>query len=394
MKKLAKNIGLFLCWVACMALPMKASNHIEVSLMTCAPGPEVYELYGHTALRYTNTTTGEDVVFNYGVFDFDTPNFMWKFAKGECDYEVMAIPYRYFEYEYFMRGSTVVQQVLNLTDEEEETLVQTLKWNCLPQNKNYRYNFLYNNCTTKIRDRIEEAVQGRILFPELHEPKTYRQIVRQYTEQHPWCEVGNDLCLGADADTLITARAAMFAPWYLSNFADSAVIVSKSGEIRPLVRAKKEAVVSSQHREHLEVTTPPCVWVCGVLVFLLICASVEYKKRKLFWGLDVALFCLQGLGGCVIAFLFFCSGHPTVDSNWQLWVLNPLPLLFMPCMVWQFVRRKVVTYHYINAVVITSFLLFFSWIPQEFSVIIVPLALTLLLISMRYIVLRKRVYNS
>lgn len=394
MYMLIKKIGLYLCFMVCMTLPLNASNQIEVSLMTCAPGPEVYELYGHTALRYTNAATDEDVVFNYGVFDFETPNFMWKFAKGECDYEVMAIPYIYFEYEYFVRGSTVVQQVLNLTDEEEEALVQVLKWNCLPQNKNYRYNFLYNNCTTKIRDRIEAAVQGRILFPELHEPKTYRQIVRQYTEQHPWCEVGNDLCLGADADTLITARDAMFAPWYLSNFADSAVIVSKSGETRPLVCAKKEAIMSSHYREHLEPSTPPCVWGYGVLVFLLICASVEYQKKKLFWGLDVTLFCLQGLGGCVIAFLFFCSGHPTVDSNWQLWVLNPIPLLFMPCMIWQFVRRKVATYHYINAVVLTSFLLFFSWIPQEFSVIIVPLALTLLLISVRYIVLRKRVYNS
>ena len=130
------------------------SDSVRVSLLTCAPGSEIYSLFGHTALRYENPAKGEDWVFNYGLFSFDTPNFVYRFVKGETDYQLGVIPYRYFEGEYAMRGSSVYQQELNLTDKEKENVIRLLRENYLPANRVYRYNYFYDNCTTRARDKV------------------------------------------------------------------------------------------------------------------------------------------------------------------------------------------------------------------------------------------------
>ena len=107
------------CFLFVQSLPLKAvpvpADSVRVSLLTCSPGGEIYALFGHTALRYENLTTGVDWVFNYGVFSFDQPHFIWRFALGECDYQIGALPYPYFAEEYEERGSAVYEQVLNLT---------------------------------------------------------------------------------------------------------------------------------------------------------------------------------------------------------------------------------------------------------------------------------------
>ena len=130
-------------------------DNIKVSLMTCAPGTEIYALFGHTALRYEDKARGEDWVFNYGMFSFNTPHFIYRFVKGETDYELGVTRYPYFEGSYAMRGSSVYQQTLNLTISEKQELRRLLEENYLPENRVYRYNFFYDNCTTRARDVIE-----------------------------------------------------------------------------------------------------------------------------------------------------------------------------------------------------------------------------------------------
>lgn len=369
---------------------LKAADSLEVSLMTCSPGREVYALYGHTALRCTNYTAGWDIVFNYGIFNFNTPGFAWKFALGECDYEVAAVPFEYFRMEYEARGSAVIQQVLNLTTAEKETLLMALIENCKPENKTYRYNFLYDNCTTRVRDQIENALSGHVEYPSDTGKRTYRQIIHRYTRLHPWAQLGDDLCLGADADTLISVRDEMFAPLFMSDYADKAVIRDSTGTVRPLVLERKTVV--HQRKICLEddnfLSPSFCVW----LLFLLIIGPTgwEIRRNRMLWGLDLVLLTAQGAAGCIIAFLVGFSEHPTVGSNWQLWVLNPLPLCFLPRVIYGALTRKKVWYHYINAPSLTLFILFSPVIPQKFSVIIVPLALTLLVRSLSYIWFYKR----
>ena len=151
-------------------------------MLTCEPGTEIYALFGHTALRFEDPSRDIDWVFNYGVFSFNTPNFVYRFVKGETDYQLGIVPFRYFEAEYAMRGSSVYQQTLNLKPDEKLRLWHLLEENYLPQNRVYRYNFFYDNCTTRARDRIEQCIDGKIEYPEAPGGLSFRDIVHQYTE--------------------------------------------------------------------------------------------------------------------------------------------------------------------------------------------------------------------
>ncbi len=361
-----------------------AADSLEVSLLTCSPGAEVYSLYGHTAIRVRSFATGEDWVFNYGVFSFSRPNFIWRFALGECDYQIGALPFARFAGEYEERGSSVCQQVLNLRPSEKERLRDLLVENMRPENREYRYNFLYDNCTTRARDRIEEAVEGRIVYPRQDTLRTYREIVHQYTARHPWAELGNDLCLGAEADRPVSVREEMFAPLYLSRYADGAVIRDSDGGTRPLVLSRSEVVRGRgvEARKGFPLSPALSAWVLFLCVAGLTVA--ERRRHACFWGVDVFLMSLTGGIGCVVTFLFFFSVHPTVGSNWQIWVFNPVPLVAMPRVVWCAVKRRRTRYHPLNATVLILFMFFSALIPQDFCGVVVPLASALSLRSCSY----------
>lgn len=372
-------------------------DRIEFSLLTCSPSTEIYALYGHTAIRYQNETTGDDWTFNYGLFDFGAPNFVWRFTKGECDYQLGIIPYDAMEYEYRSRGSAIYAQVLNLTPQEKERLFHLLMINYQPENRKYRYNFLYDNCTTRARDRIEEAVDGTIVYPENKERTlSYREIIHQYTADAPWAEVGNDLCLGLDADKPITMRQEMFAPFYMKDYAAGAVIRTSEGQERPLVLREETLVplpapkqtatgVSLLFSEYL---TPGVVGgLLCVLVFLL--GVLQYRKHKIYWGVDLFFQILVGVMGCVITLLFFFSEHPTVGSNWQILLLNPLPLFFLPRIVWCCVHRKKTVIHAVYTVWLVFFMIFSAFTRQDFCSPVVSLACILLIRSVGYLLYYK-----
>ena len=174
------------------------NDSIRLSLLTCDPGEEIYSLFGHTAIRYEEPAKDIDVVFNYGLFSFNTPNFILRFSLGETDYQLGATDYDNFVSEYTLEGRNVHQQTLQLNDNEKAVLIHLLQENYLPENRVYRYNFFYDNCATRPRDIIEESIQGKIIYPPTPKDysKTYRDIVYQYCKGHPWSRFGIDLCTG------------------------------------------------------------------------------------------------------------------------------------------------------------------------------------------------------
>ncbi|EJX03221.1 hypothetical protein EVA_08673, partial [gut metagenome] len=205
---------------------------MRVSLLTCAPGTEIYALFGHTALRYENRTTGEDWVFNYGLFSFDAPHFVYRFVKGETDYQLGVSRFSSFQASYAMRGSSVYQQELNLTSAEKHRLWNLLEANYRPENRVYRYNFFYDNCTSRARRMIEQCVDGKVVYPQGNPSLSFRDIVHEFTAGHPWSELGIDLCLGSEADEPIDSLQQLFAPFYMRAAAQQAQIVS-DGKWRP-----------------------------------------------------------------------------------------------------------------------------------------------------------------
>lgn len=363
----------------------QSTDSIRFSLLTCAPGTEIYSLFGHTAIRYENYTRRIDVVFNYGMFSFNTPNFIFRFVAGETDYQLGITPYSYFEAEYAMRGSSVYQQVLNLTQSEKERLLTILENNYLPENRIYRYNYFYDNCTTRARDKIEECIEGKVVYPDSLSGKSYRSIVHEFTAGSPWDEFGIDLCLGAEADKEINKRQQMFSPFYMKYYASNAYIVDAGGTRRPLILDETKIVdVEPEEVQPGFILSP---LMCGAL-FLALCVVMawgQWKTQRIWWGWDIVLYGLQGLAGCIIAFLFFFSVHPTVGSNWLLILFNPIPLLYLPFMVYKAVKRKKDYYHVGNIVYLTLFITILPFCGQEFNLTVLPLALGLLVTSASHV---------
>ena len=363
----------------------QSTDSIRFSLLTCAPGTEIYSLFGHTAIRYENYTRRIDVAFNYGMFSFNTPNFIFRFVAGETDYQLGITPYSYFEAEYAMRGSSVYQQVLNLTQSEKERLLTILENNYLPENRIYRYNYFYDNCTTRARDKIEECIEGKVVYSDSLSGKSYRSIVHEFTAGSPWDEFGIDLCLGAEADKEINKRQQMFSPFYMKYYASNAYIVDAGGTRRPLILDETKIVdVEPEEVQPGFILSP---LMCGSL-FLALCVVMawgQWKTQRIWWGWDIVLYGLQGLAGCIIAFLFFFSVHPTVGSNWLLILFNPIPLLYLPFMVYKAVKRKKDYYHVGNMVYLTLFITILPFCGQEFNLTVLPLALGLLVTSASHV---------
>ena len=374
--------SLFLLLLPCGQTTANSNDSIRLSLLTCAPGEEIYSLFGHTAIRYENPSQGVDVVFNYGLFSFDTPNFIFRFSLGETDYQLGATNYSHFAGEYAFFGRSVWQQTLNLTNEEKIDLIRLLQENHRPENRVYRYNFFYDNCATRPRDKIEESIAGKVIYPT--EPqdgsRSFRDIVHQYCKGHPWARFGIDLCIGSEADQPITQRQMMFAPFYLMDAFAGAQIKNDSIQ-RPLTEAC-ELIVDATPEED-ESGWIPTPLQCALLLFILTAGTTIYgiRRRTGLWGVDLLLFGAAGIVGCVLAFLALFSQHPAVSSNFLLLVFHPGQLLFLPYIVYCVRKGKKCWYLTLNLVVLTLFIVLFPVIPQRFDFAVVPLALVLLIRS-------------
>lgn len=303
-------------------------DSVEVGLLTCSPHQEVYSLYGHTALHWHDLRTGEHWVFNYGVFDYKKPHFVWRFILGQTDYmlECTGNLKRWCDY-YRKWGSEVKEQVLDLTPAEKLRLQAALATNL--RNPVYRYNFFYDNCSTRPRDMIERCLEGTVDYAvrKDYEP-SFRQMIHQCTEDHPWTAFGNDLLLGLNADKKTTQRERQFLPADLSWDFDHAT-VDRQGVKRPLVSRLVTHVPQGQ--QPVKKGFPLSPLACTLLLLLMSVAVFAYerwKKRILVWW-DVLLMLTSGLAGCVLLLMVF-SEHPATSLNLQLLLLNPLALLFIP----------------------------------------------------------------
>lgn len=304
-------------------------DSVEVSLLTCSPHEEIYSLYGHTALRWHDLSKQEDIAFNWGVFDFRKPFFVGRFVFGLTDYELGAYPYPFFRQEYVKYGSSITEQVLNLTAEEKKVLKQALIENLKSENKVYRYNYFYDNCSMRPRDLLERCINGKVTYvPREDYQPTYREMVHSCVRNHPWAAFGNDMLLGLKADRKTNLRQQEFLPSNLMYDFDRATIYA-DGEYRPLVKERRIALPAGVQviEEDFPLTPTQCAWI--LLVVSVGIALIEWKQRKRFKYWDALLMLVQGLAGCVLFVMIF-SQHPTTSLNLQLLLLNPLPLFFIP----------------------------------------------------------------
>ena len=315
--------------------PLAYMDSVEFSLITCSPHEEIYSLYGHTALRFKDLHENrqEDVVFNWGVFSFKAPFFVARFVFGLTDYELEIAPFEAFCRYYKRWGSSVTEQVLNLTSEEKLALNLALEENYQPENRVYRYNYFYDNCSTRPRDIIERSIKGKIVYEqrEDYEP-SFREMIHAKTRHHDWATFGNDMLLGVKADMKTTRREQEFLPENLLYDFDHARINGADGSWRPLVKERRQPVAPGVQVKEQDFFCTPTECAMLLLVVSVLVFMAEWRRKTTYKYWDAALMTLTGLAGCVLFVMIF-SQHPTTSLNLQLLLVNPVHLFYLPAVL-------------------------------------------------------------
>lgn len=356
------------------------SDSAQISLLTNSPwDKEVYAIFGHTVIRVYDRPNRIDYAFNYGTFDFNSPNFMWRFITGETDYKLAIYDMYLYLAEYKYRGVEVKEQILNLTQKEKQNIWEALLTNAKPENEVYRYNFLYDNCATRPRDVIEANIDGIINYTPSNKDQTYRDLIHECVNSKPWLRFGIDLVIGSDADKIITDRQKDFLPKYLKDAYTNATIKNTNESERVLVKENNLLLEANYIISNEKPTDTPLIFGYILLFLIIIISYFTYIKNRFIIAkvFDTLLFITAGIFGSIIFFLMFFSEHPCVNPNWNIVWLHPLHLI-VGCLF--FVKplvKYIYYYHFINFVTLLLFLLAWVLIPQQLEAAFIPYILTI-----------------
>jgi hypothetical protein len=380
MKKLILS---FVFIAACASSVMATlSENAKIYLLTCQPGTEVYSTFGHSAFYVEDEENGIDYVFNYGVFSFETENFLYKFVKGETYYMLDVENYDHFLKSYARRKMGVYAQKLSLTNDEKEQLFDALMTNALPENRVYRYDFFYDNCATRLRDMLENNIVGEeVFFPDSRKPQTFRDLIELYTGQNTWLKFGIDILVGAPADKIATEYEKMFLPDILKDdFSET--LIQRNFIRTPLVSSNAgQQIIPDFPREKSSGIFSPIVVMWAVFAIALIISLYGFIRKKACCWFDFILFFATGLIGVLVFYISFISIHPAVFPNYNILWLHPLQLVFAFCLLSKTCRSYAVYYHFFNlAMLIAAFAM--SLFAQTFHPAFYPLRFTLVLRSL------------
>jgi len=348
------------------------SPDATVSILTCDPGVEVYSMYGHTAIRVSDPSQNLDAVFNYGLFSFDTPNFMYRFAKGQTDYMMGGQRFSSFLPQYDEEKRSVYEQVLNLPPEGKNQLFQALIENFKPENRVYRYNFFMDNCASRVRDMVERNAGAPIRFTDNHPTESYRELIKHFHHSFRWFDLGIDLLVGKKADQPVSAYGQMFLPEYLNGqFAKAKITID--GKPQPLVLETRTLREYPNSKLNSDLPWPAIVFGLLFLVIAAISVHDYLRKTKTDW-LDYWLLGLSGFSGLIIGWFTLYSEHPAMSPNYNLLWAFPLNLFFAGLWAVKKWRSKIRYYFWLSgALLILSFLMGQQFNPAVYFIILILL---------------------
>ncbi len=365
-------------------------DSIIVSIITCSPGSEIYELCGHEAVRVRGIRNGQriDSVWNYGIFDFTEPNFVYRFVKGETDYRVAGYPFAWFLPEYVEDGRKVTEQDLNLSQPEAQKMLNLLREESKPENSKYRYNYVKDNCATRIIARIDSAVSSRVIYPDEVRYGTFREEMRAYHKNYPWYQFGIDLALGGGLDRQLRGRDEMFVPVEMM----LKVAEAHYADGRPMVAATR--VLSEQRGSPV---LPPTPWyltpamagVCILLFSLLVCGWQAWRK-KILRAVYTVWFGICGIAGCVVFFLVFISEHEATSPNLLLIWLNPLQLVMAICVLSRRLRYGALAMAWYNMIAVGSLLIVLPFQIQSANPAVFPMMGATIALAIAYALITPR----
>ena len=366
-----KKIIFFLLLISNISFSQADSiSRLQVSVITCAPGNELYSIFGHTAIRIVDTANQQDIIFNYGTFDFEDPNFLMKFTRGKLDYFLSAEDATFFFAAYQAEGRTITEQVLQLSDVEKRNIKQALFKNISGNNKFYKYDFLFDNCTTRIKDLLKNNSSFTCSKQLVKNGTTFRNMLYVYLDSTGmcWSKLGIDLLLGSKIDKAVSIEQTSFLPDYLMFAIDSLNAKQQFISDRKTYKAPIPNFSSYNYLPLLVFS----------LLFLMVAISSFSKNKiaaKVFHYLSLTLLFTTGLVGCLLMFMWLGTDQKNCANNYNLlWALptNIIAVFFAN-------RQTRLKKIYFKTALIISILLVVTWfiLPQQFNIAFLPLALAM-----------------
>ncbi|WP_367651265.1 lipoprotein N-acyltransferase Lnb domain-containing protein [Winogradskyella undariae] len=381
--KLSVLVLLFTC-ISGFSQQYQLSDNAKISVITIGPGESLNDAFGHNAFRIKDKALGIDVVYGYGEYDFDAPNFYLKFAQGKLNYLISRHPFQNFFYAYKRANRTIEEQVLNLSTQDKQKLFNYLENNYKPENRRYLYDFFYDNCATRIRDVTQNTTSETIDFilPQNFEPKTFRDLIHEHVGLNTWGSFGIDIALGAVIDKQATAEEFMFLPKYIHTFFETA----KLNTSKNLVKSATTLYQKKETNTKSNFIVSPLVIIGLLAACILFITYKDYKNKVRSKWLDISLFALTGLIGIVLLLLWFATDHSATALNYNVLWAFPLNLF----VIGQLAKPKVKIWFkkYLRFLIIMLCLIASHWIigVQVFAIGLIPLLIALVV---RYVYLVK-----
>ncbi len=306
------------------------SPSAKISVITCGTGDELYASFGHSAFRVQDPIIGLDLVYNYGTFDFDTPNFYLKFARGQLMYSLSRQRFENFLYTYQLENRWVKEQILDLELNDMNEIFQFLEQNYLPENRDYKYDYIKENCSTKIPEVLKKVLGDPLVFHSDHlkDKLTFRQLMQSYLSWNSWGSLGIDLALGSVIDRKAKAEEHMFLPDYVL-----LQMNNSSLNDQPLVQRERTVLDLNNGRMALLFTSSPLFWLLLLFVFTMTITIIDFRNGTRSRWLDFILMFLTGFCGLFIIFLWFFTDHTATANNFNIAWAFPVNIVLAFLMV-------------------------------------------------------------
>lgn len=372
-----KSLALLLILVSLTGFAQKPlSENAQISVLTLGPYQgELYSAFGHSAIRVHDPESGSDLAFNYGVFDFDQPNFYLNFTRGHLLYKLGVYPYDLFRDHYISHNRYVHEQVLNLTRQQKQKVFDYLFWNAQPENVNYLYDYFYNNCATKVRDVFVEVFADSIKFDATYAPAGYsvRDLTHSYLSQQPWGELGIEICLGQPMDKKLTTYEYMFIPDYIESGFNHATLNGK-----PIVRENVSVYESKPEAAAFSIFHPWIVF--GLFLAIVVVLTIrDWRRKRLTKWFDAVLFSVMGWLGLLLFILWVATDHHAAAKNWNLLWAFPLHAIAGPMIVKSRFSRLVKKYFLATTIILAATLVLWAFLPQQLNLFLIPLVVAIAL---------------
>lgn len=308
--------------------PQLLTDAAKIYLVTCGPGEALYERYGHTAIMVIDDELGLQEVYNYGIFDFNTSHFYWRFVRGETYYQLGKEQANRFLSQYIYYNRQVNVQELNLMPEQRDAIYRALIVNYYPENRTYLYNFVFDNCATRPYYLLVNALQEFTSTYQGAEGVSYREFIRHYTPRGSWGDFGINLVFGPRADRLMQGTERLFLPEELMYYIHEAHFADGT----PLVKA--------EHIQPFTIERIPWyrTWYFGIVMLFVVLAALSYydrrRGRRTRW-VDYTLYAVYALLLVLVTFLTFFSIHPLVGYGAYLLIIPTIHLCARIIYLWR-----------------------------------------------------------